>query len=182
MSASIAGGTLLLGLTMIQGPSQEKQSALQQKIKEEEERSSLLLSIHSQKGEIKRQEKRLVLEGSTADLTSAVSRLASKSGVQIESVSPQPEIDLGGYTRIQVQLTATAAFSDIVGFIHAIEQHEPLLKVEQLQVAWLKPAGGSAPASEAYPSKAKGPPPLPETGRQKAVLLLSAFSRTGKGP
>jgi Tfp pilus assembly protein PilO len=151
---------------------------LELRFAEEQQRSELLSTIDLQNGELKKQEKKILLQGGAPVLTSEVSRLASQTNFQIESVAPEPDLSLGPYTRHQIQVVATGKYVDLLRFLHTIEQHEPLLKVEHCEVG-TPPQEGRGYSPYGRGSAAPARTFSVDESRQKATILISAFSRRG---
>ena len=91
--------TLAIGVLMIQVPWQERRQQLTSRTGEEKERSELLRVIQRQKTDLQGIERTFLLKGGATGLASQISDLATQSGLQIDSVTPQPEIVTGPYTR-----------------------------------------------------------------------------------
>lgn len=161
----------MLGVTGIQKPWQARRYQLEQRHAEEQQRFDLLSAIRIQKAQLEKYEERALLEGGASVLTSEITRLASKAGVQIESLAPESEVPLGPYTRSQIRLSATSTFPDLLKFLRSLEDHNPLLKLDQLEM------GESSETSTYRTAATEKEAHFQETDRQKARLLISAFSR-----
>ncbi|MDO8730409.1 MAG: type 4a pilus biogenesis protein PilO [Candidatus Omnitrophota bacterium] len=126
--------TLAIGVLMIQVPWQERRQQLASRTKEENERSELLLVIQRQETELKEIESTFLLKGGATGLASQISDLAAQSGLQIDSVTPQSEVVAEPYTRFQLEILATGNLANLMRFLRTLEDHRPLLWVEQLDV------------------------------------------------
>ncbi|MBI3615982.1 MAG: type 4a pilus biogenesis protein PilO [Candidatus Omnitrophica bacterium] len=165
----VATGTA--GLVFIHAPWVERRLLLLEQEKQAEERLTLASTLHRQTAELERLKKAVLLQGGTPNLISEVSRLASKAGLQIESVAPRTELNLGSFTRFQIEVEATSNLLNLLNFLGTLEQHEPLLKVDRLEI-------GEIPAGES--SRSEGEMLLVPSGEyQKATLVISAFSKQG---
>lgn len=126
--------TLTIGFLMIQVPWQERRRQLTSRTGEEKERSDLLLVIQRQKADLQETEKTFLLKGGATGLAGQISNLAAQSGLQIDSVTPQPEVVVEPYTRFQLEILATGNLANLMRFLRTLEDHRPLLCVEQLDV------------------------------------------------
>ncbi len=167
--------TLGIGIAMIQMPWQERRQQLTSHYSEEKERAELLLAIQRQKTETQDMESKFLLEGGATALSSQVSQIAALSGLQIESVTPQPEVPIDPYVRLQIEITATANQTNTLRFLKSIEEHKPLLWVEQMDM-------GEPPAETSLSLTAQDEKtPFQMREQQKIRLLIGAVSRP-KGP
>ena len=126
--------TLAIGVLMIQMPWQERRQQLTSRTIEEKERSELLRVIQRQKADLQGLERACLLKGGATGLASQISDLATQSGLQIDSVTPRPEIVAEPYTRFQLEILATGNLANLMRFLRTLEDHRPLLWVEQLDV------------------------------------------------
>ncbi len=177
MTAGIFLLAASVGLIGIQQPWQKRRQQMGRQLQEEGERSRLLSTFNQQGSELKTKEEQLLLVGGTSVLTSEISRLASQAGLQIESVVPQPESTWEGYGRSQIQVAATATFTDLMRFLRLLERHRPALKLDRVEIGESFPTGGrrSSPAGQEGPLPGVG-----ISGTQKIQLVISAFSGQGK--
>jgi len=165
------------GMAAIQKPWLEQRRLLLDRRKQEQEKSTLLSAIQRQAGQLEKQKKTVLLQGGTSILISEVSRLASKSSLQIESVMPKTEVNFGPFTQFQIEVEATSNLQGLLSFLSALERHEPLLKIDRLE------AGEILSEETARPSEADGESaPLPSHERQRTTLLISAFSQQAASP
>lgn len=151
--------TLAIGVVMIQAPWQERRQQLTSRTGEEKERSELLLSIQRQKADLQRIEGTFLLKGGAAGLASQISNLANQSGLQIDSVTPQLEVVVEPYTRFQLEILATGNLANVIRFLRTLEDHRPLLWVEQLDMG--------EPPAETFSQK----------DHQKIRFLIGAVAR-----
>ena len=84
--------TLAAGFFIIQVPWQERRQQLTNLYGEEKERSELLLAIQRQKADLQGLEGKYLLKSGATGLASQISNLAAQCGLQIDSVTPQPEV------------------------------------------------------------------------------------------
>jgi Tfp pilus assembly protein PilO len=126
--------TVTIGFLMIQAPWQERRRQLTSRTSEEKERSDLLLVIQRQKADLEETEGTFLLKGGATGLASQISNLAAQSGLQIDSVTPQPEVVVEPYIRFQLEILATGNLANLMRFLRTLEDHRPLLWVEQLDV------------------------------------------------
>ena len=169
ISAGILLATLLIGLTQIYTPWQQRLAELQRQYRQEQERGEILLGIGHQRKTIQKQEEKILFQGGTPGLTGEISRLASDANFQIESVVPQPEASFGPYTKIQVAVSATSSFQDLLQFVRLLEDHTPILKIEHLELSQLK----TEATQDTKPS---------EPIERRSELIISAYSRPGTSP
>ncbi len=144
--------TLAIGVLMIQVPWQERRQQLTSRTGEEKERSELLRVIQRQKTDLQGIERTFLLKGGATGLASQISDLATQSGLQIDSVTPQPEIVTEPYTRFQLEILATGNLANLMRFLRTLEDHRPLLWVEQLDM--------EEPPTETSSSTAKDQPKI----------------------
>ncbi len=177
MTLGIAVLTGAGGMVAIQKPWLEQRRLLLDRRKQEQERSALLAAIQRQAGQLEKQKQTVLLQGGTSILISEVSRLASKSGLQIESVMPKAEVHFGPFTKFQIEVEATSNLQGLLNFLSALERHEPLLKVDRLEA-------GEMLSEETTRSLGAGgeSAPLPAQERQGTTLLISAFSQQAASP
>ena len=165
--------TLAIGITMIQLPWQEKRRQLASRYSEEKERSELLVAIQRQKAELQETEEKFLLEGGATGLTGQISQLANQSGLQIDSVTPQPEVVAEPYTRFQIEILATGNLTNALRFLRSAEEHRPLLWVEQIDMG--EPLGEVSSSSfSAYEEK---PAAYQPNDQQQIRFLIGAVSR-----
>ena len=167
-------GTVLVGVSMIYTPWQQKRAEMERLYGEELQRANIISTIKNQEEQLANREKFFLLEsGETSVLTSEITRIASKTGVAIESVVPQNDARIGSYTKLQIRVVGAAVFSDLLRFIYALEKHEPVLKIDQLEI-------GDVPhlqSDEVYRRPdASQASTTRSTDRQKVKLLISAFT------
>ena len=129
--------TVGIGVAAIQLPWQEKRQGLASRYSEEKERAELLLSIQKQRADLQDLEGKFLLQGGATGLAGQLSQLAAQSGLQIDSVTPQPEVVAEPYTRFQIEMMTTGNLANVLRFLRAIEEHRPLLWVEQLDMGEL---------------------------------------------
>ncbi len=134
VTAGILIATVGIGVTVIHLPWQEKRQSLASRYSEEKERSELLRAIQRQKAELQDLEGKFLLQGGATVLAGQISKLATQSGLQIDSVTPQPEVVVEPYTRFQIEILAIGNLANVLRFLRAIEEHRPLLWVEQLDM------------------------------------------------
>ena len=90
-------GTGLIGVSLIYTPWQQRRLELAKQLDEEQQRANVILAMKGHEEQLAEKEKSFLLEpGETPVLTSAITRLASKTGVAVESVVPQNELRIGG--------------------------------------------------------------------------------------
>ncbi len=135
--------TLAIGIVGIQLPWQEQRQRLAVQYREEKERSDLLLELQRQRIYLQKMENQFLLQGGATVLEGQLSQLATQSGLQIESVTPQPEVVAEPYTRFQIEIIATGNLNNILQFLRTVETHRPLLWVEQMDIG--------APPTEVVP-------------------------------
>lgn len=126
--------TLAIGVLMIQVPWQERRQQLTSRTGEEQERSDLLRVIQRQRADLQETERTFLLKGGATGLASQISDLATQSGLQIDSVTPHPEVVAEPYIRFQLEILATGNLANLMRFLRTLEDHRPLLWVEQLDV------------------------------------------------
>lgn len=178
MILAVVGIVLFIGMRGIFTPWQNKRRLLTEQLSQEKEKLNLLFSIQAQMEQLKKEEENILLpNGGTPTLTSEATRLASQTGLEIESVVPQPEIAFGPYTRSQIEITATAGFSSLLPFLHAIEKHTPLLKIDSLTIVSTSLQEKTSRMS--YPLKEEAPG-ITQRDRQKVTVSISAYSRGSK--
>ena len=154
--------TLAIGVVMIQVPWQERRRQMTFRTGEEKERSELLLVIQRQKADLKGIERTFLLKGGATGLAGQISNLAAQSGLQIDSVTPQPEVMAEPYTRFQLEILATGNLANLMRFLRTLEDHRPLLWVEQLDIG--------EPPTETFSS-------FTAKDQQKIRLLIGAVAR-----
>ena len=154
--------TLGLGVALIHLPWQEHRQRLANQYNEEKERSELLLAIQRQKTELQGLEDKFLLRGGATSLTAQISQLGAQSGLQIESVTPQPEMAADPYIRYQIEIMANSNLANLLRFLRILEDRRPLLWVEQMDI-------GEA-------SRSSQDPPLQQE-QQKVRFLIGALSR-----
>ena len=173
ISIGIVVLTGTLGMIAIQGPWAEKRHRLLEEQQQEQDRSTLLLTIQRQAAQLEKQKKMALLQGGASILISEISRLANKAGIQIDSVVPKTEVNFGPFTKLQIEVEATANLQKLLNFLNSLAKHEPLLKVDRLEV-------GEIPLEESSHEEVSTPPPAKEN--QKTTLLISAFFQQGASP
>ena len=119
--------TLAIGVLMIQVPWQERRQQLISRTGEEKKRSELLRAIQRQKADLEGIERTFLLKGGATGLASQISDLATQSGLQIDSVTPQPEVVAEPYTRFQLEILATVNLANLMHFLRTLEDHRPCL-------------------------------------------------------
>ena len=173
VTAGVGVLTLAIGITVIQLPWQEKRQQLASHYNEEKERSELLVSIQQQKTDLQEMEGKFLLEGGATGLTGQISQLANQSGLQIDSVTPQPEVVVEPYTRFQIEILATGNLTNVLRFLRSVEEHRPLLWVEQLDMGE-QPGESSGASFTTYEEK---PTTYQPKDQQKIRFLIGAVSR-----
>ncbi|MBI3312205.1 MAG: hypothetical protein HYZ88_01600 [Candidatus Omnitrophica bacterium] len=182
-SAGIALGTLFLGNTLIQTPWQERRRQIASRYGEEQQRLELVQALQRQNQSLQQKEKGLLLEGGAPVLTSHISRIAAQSAVEIESVTPQAEASWAPYTKYQIEVIAQAKLKDLTLLLHAIEQHRPVLIVDEVEVETVH----SADFQGLYYPTGKGAPQegSPKTSERiqdstrRVRFLISSYGRKG---
>ncbi len=169
LSGALLLAALWVGTVGIYRPWAQNRSRLTEQIREEEERAELLSTIATQRGQLLDQQKKVLLPGGASGLTSEVSRLASQTGMQIESVAPQPQLSFGPYTQFQIQVVASTTTRQLLQFLRLLENHGSFLRVDQCEVGTPPIPGGSGTE--------RGPIPLQESNPQRVALWISAFLR-----
>ena len=175
LTAVMLLATGLIGMVTIQGPWQENRRQLGAQLDEEKQRSELLLSIQRQKGSLqKSEEELLMMDGGTPALTSEVSRLATESHLSVESVAPQSDVVAPPYTQFQIEIVATARLENLLNFLESIENHRPLLVLNEMEVG--APVEPGAPFVQTADN---APPPEPPE-QQRIRMRIGALGRQKK--
>ena len=176
MTTSILLGTLGIAFFGIYQSWQQNRLQLEKQYGLERNRMELLSKINDNRQHLEKLEARLLL--TEGDVTDKISRLADKSGIQIELITPQPDVSLGLYSESQLQVIATATFPDLLQFLRSLEQHDPLLKIDQLEIG--------EPTSQLPQGPFRTYERLKtfsiENDRQKVKLLVGAFSKSTNTP
>ena len=177
----VTAGTVIFtigtGVIAIQLPWQEKRQNLTSRYSEESERSELLLAIQKQKTELQGMEGKFLLQGGATGLAGQISYLAAQSSLQIDSVTPQPEEVVEPYTRFQIEIVATGSLANVLRFMRAIEEHRPLLWVEQLDMGETQPEVGVSSFSAAEEAQASSK----VEEQQKVRFQIGAVTRQKAG-
>lgn len=163
--------TLAIGALMIQVPWQDRRRQLTSLYGEEKERSELLLAIQRQRADLEGIEKSFLLKGGAPGLGSLISELAAQSGLQIDSVTPLPEVVAGPYTRFQLEILAAGNLANVMIFLRTLEDHRPLLWVEQMDMG--DPPAETFPSFTAFGESSGFQP----KERQKVRFLIGAITR-----
>ena len=174
-------GTLLAGFFFIHTPWQQQRRLLMDQQQQEQDRSKLLTNLHLQSKQLEKQKEKLLTQGGVLVLISEVTRLAAKAGIRIDSVTPKTEATLGAFTKSQIQVEATSNLKNLLAFLHDLEQHEPLLRVDRLELGESLSSGRKETAYPTWPQQEETSV-LPDTDRQKTVLWISAFSQRESPP
>ena len=191
-------GTVLatgfLGSFFIQAPWQQQRRILENRYAEEVRRSELLTALNGLIQRLDSLEQQILLQGGTPVLTSEVTRLATTSGLQIESVAPKPEIRLSAYRTLQIEVRASAAFNNLLLFLRALETQQPLFLVSELEIQRSTyrsstdasyPGAYSAPTPYAVDTTGLNLiPPVEELDpeRQNLRIVVAAFSQAEPTP
>lgn len=171
--------TFSIGMTAIQGPWQAKRRRLDKQIREERQRSDLLSSILQLEKTIQKKSKGIFFSGGTPALTARISRLAMESGVKIDSVLPLPDRSFGRYVNHQIKVVATSSFQNLVSFLHTLEVHKPLFRVDSLDI--VQPGPGS-PRSSGVNMPPSLLPKFNAAREQRVTLRISVFDRKEESP
>ena len=177
-TAAMLLGTAVTGMLLIQFPWQERRRQMGTDLDVEKQRAELLLSIQRQKESMDKEEKEALLEGGTPVLTGTISRLAAEAQLAVESVSPKSDQTISPYTQVQIEVTATARLENLLRFLRSVENHRPLLTLNEIEI-------GDNPAAGAWavPYGTEQETPLSgEPQDQRVKMLISALQRTGKAP
>ena len=176
LTASVLLAAALIGMMVIQSPWQDSRRQIGSQLEEEKQRSELLLAIQRKKESLQKAEQDLLLEGGTPALTSEVSRLATESRLAIESVTPQRDFSIPPYTQFQIEIVGAAGQGELLGFLHAIEAHRPLLLLNEMGI-------GEAP-DERSSEIQQLPTAVPEgeTAAQRVRMKIGALGRLRKAP
>lgn len=169
--AAVAG---TLGAAAIQKPWLEQRRLLQNRQRQEQERSTLLSTLQRQAGQLEKQKKAVLLQSGTSILISEVTRIASRSGLRIESVMPKTEVDFGPFTKIQIEVEGTSNLQSLLSFLSDLGRHEPLLKVDRMEIEGILTEEPVRAGERGEESVA-----LPSRDHQRITLLISAFSQQG---
>ena len=173
ITLAVAAATFGIGIFMIQIPWQESRRQLTGAYQENTERGSLLASLQQQISSQKKQEKELLLEGGTPVLTSEVTQLASEAGLEIESLVPRDETNLPPYTKLQIEVSGSALPAHLLSFLQKMEQHRPLLVLNELEIGNRLKPGSSA----AFGTSKKPAPEFSPNDTREIRFLISAYSR-----
>ena len=158
---------------------------LEDRYREEIRRSELMMKLAGVHRQLNGLEEHLLIQGGAPALTGEATRLAANFGLQIESAAPKEELPLPPYRKLQIEIYATASFSSLLLFLHALETHQPLLWVSELEIERPIPASALYP-STAYQGSFGSQPPLsmeeldPEL--QTVRITVAALSRAQEGP
>ena len=165
--------TLGIGVVMIQMPWQERRAQMTTLYGEEKERSELLLAIQRQKTELQGIEGKLLLKGGAPALASQISSLAAQSSLKIDSVTPQPEVVAGPYTRFQLEILATGNLANAILFLRTLEDYRPLFWVEQMDLGEPPAEAPSFSPFGTYDEKSS----FQQKDQQKIRFLIGAVAR-----
>ncbi len=193
---ALTAGMLLvaafLGSFFIQGPWQQQRRILENRFGEEVQRAELLKVLDNLNRQIGKLEEQLLFKGGTPVLTSEVTQLATNFGLEIESVTPKEPLPLSAYRKLQIEVQASATFNNLLLFLRALETHQPLLLVSELEIERRPPARN---ADSFYPQYSQGPtypgtaaapsvPPVEQLDpeRQSIRIIIAAFSATDQRP
>lgn len=185
ISIGLLSITILTGIFLIQIPWQEKKERLSKDYTDEQGKTDLLSAIEKlQKNSKTLERKHLYTEG-ISGLTSQITRIASQSGLRIDSITPQPETPYPPYTRIQVEIIANSPLMNVSQFLSAVEQAEPALSVNWVDLS--EPPAAASGDSTLFnaPMMPVGSAPLPPLDNSwkrgeniKIRILISAVQRT----
>lgn len=172
ISVGIATAAGAAGAAAVHKPWSAKRALLLSRQKTGQEKSALLSTLQRQAEHLERQKKNVLLQGGTSVLIGEVTRLASKAGLRIESVMPKTEVTFGPFTKLQIEVEATSNLQNLLGFLSGVERHEPLLKIDRMEV-------GEIPKQEAADSAEAGSAPgsVPSRDLQRMTFLISAFAQ-----
>ena len=176
LSVGVAIATFLLGIVLIQNPWQEKERQLAGLSSEEEQRGVLLLSLRNQWKTLRAAEQDRMLVGGSPVLTSHVAGIARATGLEIESVTPQPETALPPYTKFQIEVVASAKLKNLTNFLHALEQHRPLLVANEITVQTLELSAKTGSGFNPYASQKQRSVEINKETRH-IRLLISSYNR-----
>lgn len=176
LSAGVLLLTFLAGVLLIQNPWQEKQRQLGSLSAEEEQRGSLLLSIANQGRTLQMIEQGRMLVGGSPVLTSHIARIAKETGVEIESVTPQPETALPPYIKFQIEVGASSKLQNLIRFLHALEKNRPLLVADEIEIQ--NPESSASKAMGAFGSSSPPKRSVQISKETRRVrLLISSYNR-----
>lgn len=164
----------LIGVFSVQIPWMEKRGWIEARYAKEQQRSDILLEIQRTQGRLRESERDLLLTGGAPALTSHVSDLASKWGIQIDSVTPQGEVSIGPYVSVQLEITATSSLENLVNFLRSLENHRPFLALDRLEIGQSETAAVRAGRGVQVGKKTFEPGEL-----QTVKLRVSALTRQG---
>ena len=167
--------TLGVGFIAIQAPWQERRQQLASQYAEESERSDLLKEILQQRSVLRTLEKKLLLEGGATALTSQISQLAAEAGLQIESVTPQPELVIDPYLKYQIEIQASSSLTNVLRFLHSVENHVPVLWADQLEIGEFP--GESSSTFSGIPFERQSPDAQKSSDLHQVKLIIGALSR-----
>ena len=175
--------TAFLGSFFIQAPWQQQRRILENRHREEIQRSELLMALGGLQQRLGRLEEQILLQGGTPVLTSEVTRLAANFELEIESIAPKEEISLYAYRKLQIEIQADATFSSLLLFLHALETHQPLFLVSEVEIERPMPSSDGSAYSPVTTYPRGGPlsslPSLEELDpeRQSVRMIVAAFAR-----
>ncbi len=94
---------------------------------------------------IEQYRRRLAPEADASWLVNQVVSLANAAGVQLSRIIPESPRDLGGVTRLGVDLQFTASYHQLGTFLDRIEQAPAFIRVDRVE---LSNSGGVEPSSQ----------------------------------
>lgn len=169
--------TFFLGSTLIQTPWEGHRRQMVSRISNEKQRIELLQTLNHQGETLQESEQGLLLEGGAPVLTSHLSRIAKESGVEIESVTPQPQVSLPPYIKFQIEITALAHLKDLVRLLHTLEHYKPLLVTDELEVGSPSTAAGAPYTSYGAVTPRLWPPSDAKERGYRVRLLIGSYAR-----
>ncbi len=177
MSVGVALVMLFIGMSVIQGPWQIKRQRFAKVVAEEEQRSQLLTQILGQKKRLGKLGENLLLIGGAPVLAREVARLATESGLAVESVVPRPETTFDHYKKLQIKVIAEAGYAEVVSFLRAAESFRPMLIVDRMEMGSPRQEALSGYSLVRQTQVKKYEP----AKKHRVELLISAFSEEKVG-
>lgn len=119
-------------------PPADKLFALRQTRELETRKSALISRIVLHEGKMRQYKSRFSRSSEPSWLVEEVSSMASETGLDIETLSPQPPQVNNEFMTIRLNLDARADYHSIGQFLSRLESHEIFIKVEHLQASTLQ--------------------------------------------
>ena len=150
LTAVVVIATFIIGMLLIYIPFINENKSLRDKILYERDKNLLLGNIRALLKHLDVYQKRIPEKQGISSLLSAVSDMARREQVEIDSIKPDTPEERNLYTRFAVILDTVSSYEQLGRFLSRIESSNDFMRIESISIKRLDSGGMSKEDMEKF--------------------------------